>query len=273
MSNLSCNEVVRRLPALVAGDLDREAVLEIEVHTEFCWECRSDLQESRGLASTLESIWQRHLNGSREQCVPFSAAHLAANGHESIATNDNGHGALSMTSRIHSALDRIACYAPVKTVLGTLHLVATDDGLARVFFPGAQELDVEDWCCRNDLVPLLDEDEIEPYAGQLQCYLAGDRTEFDLPVDFRTVTPFMRDVLDALRGIPYGVVRNYREIATQIGNPNAQRAVGNAVKRNPVPIVVPCHRVIKTDGTIGGYAGGPLIKERLLRLEGALLAS
>jgi methylated-DNA-[protein]-cysteine S-methyltransferase len=267
MSNLSCNEVVRRLPALVAGDLDREAVLEIEQHTDFCWECRSDLQESRGLAATLESIWKHHLNGARDQCVPFSVAQHASNGKTAI------NGTVPLTARIHSALHRIACYAPVETGLGTLHLVATEDGLARVFLPGAQEPDVEDWCCRNDLVPLQDEEEIEPYAGQVQCYLAGDRTEFDLPVDFRSATPFMRDVLEALRGIPYGVVRNYRQIAMQIGNPNAQRAVGNAVKRNPVPIVVPCHRVIKTDGSIGGYAGGLLIKERLLKLEGALLAS
>jgi methylated-DNA-[protein]-cysteine S-methyltransferase len=262
MSNLSCNEVVRRLPALVAGDLDRKAVLEIEEHTELCWECRDDLQESRGLAATLELLWSRHLNGLQDQCVPFSAT----NGYV------NGSGARCV-SRIHHALDRIASYGAVETPLGTLHLVATDDGLARVFFPGAQELDVEDWCCRNDLVPLHDEEEIEPYAHQLQSYLAGDRMEFDLPVDLRTVTPFMRDVLETLRTIPYGAVRNYREIAIEIGNPNAQRAVGNAVKRNPVPIVVPCHRVIKTDGTIGAYAGGPLIKERLLKLEGALLAS
>jgi methylated-DNA-[protein]-cysteine S-methyltransferase len=262
MSNLSCNEVVRRLPALVAGDLDREAVLEIEEHTELCWECRNDLQESRGLASTLEVLWSRHLNGQQDQCVQLPAT----NGYV------NGSGARCV-ARIHSALDRIACYAPVQTSLGTLHLVATGAGLARVFFPGVQEMDVEDWCCRNDLVPLNDAEEIEPYAAQLRCYLAGDRTDFDFPVDFRTVTPFMRDVLEALRTIPYGTVRNYREIARQVGNPNAQRAVGNAVKRNPVPIVIPCHRVIKTDGTIGGYAGCPLIKDRLLKLEGALLAS
>jgi methylated-DNA-[protein]-cysteine S-methyltransferase len=262
MSNLSCNEVVRRLPMLVAGDLDRQAVQEIEEHTELCWECRSDLQESRGLAATLETIWSRHFNDSGDTCAHFPE----------MDGYLNGTGA-RLTASITSALDRIACYAPVQTELGTLHLVATDDGLARVFFPGAQAPDVEEWCARNDLVALEDEDEIAPYAGQLMCYLAGDRTEFDVPIDFRTVTPFMRDVLEALRGIPYGVVRNYREIAQQIGNPNAQRAVGNAVKRNPVPIVVPCHRVIKTDGTIGGYAGGPAIKERLLKLEGALLAS
>ena len=262
MSNLSCNEVVRRLPMLVAGDLDREAVQEIEQHTDLCWECRNDLQESRGLAATLETIWSRHVNGSGEECaqIPELNGYL------------NGTGT-RLCRNISGALDRIACYAPVETAFGTLHLVATDDGLARVFFPGAQEADVEDWCARNDLVPLHDNDEIAPYAGQLHCYLSGNRTEFDIPIDFRTVTPFMRDVLEALRQIPYGVVRNYREIAQQIGNPNAQRAVGNAVKRNPVPIVVPCHRVIKTDGTIGGYAGGPAIKERLLKLEGALLAS
>jgi methylated-DNA-[protein]-cysteine S-methyltransferase len=258
MSNLSCNEVVQQLPALVAGDLDRTAILEIEEHTRMCWACHHDLQESRGLAATLATLWVHHPG---EQCAPQPVA----NGYL------NGAGA-RLTASITRALDRIACYAPVPTGLGTLHLVATDDGLARVFFPGAQEPDVEDWCCRNDLVPLYDEEEIEPYASQLQDYLAGERTAFDLPIDLRSVTPFMASVLEALRTIPYGVLRNYREIASQIGNPNAQRAVGNAVKRNPVPIVVPCHRVIKTDGTIGGYAGGPQIKERLLKLEGALLA-
>jgi methylated-DNA-[protein]-cysteine S-methyltransferase len=262
MSNLSCNEVVRRLPALVAGDLGRQAILEIEEHAEQCWECHSDLQESRGLASTLDVLWLHRFNGHGDQC----ASYPSANGY----VNGSGERCLN---RIHNALGRIACFAPVATNIGTLHLVATDVGLARVFFPGAQEVDVEDWCCRHELVPLYDEDEIEPYAAQLRCYLAGDRTGFDIPIDLRTVTPFMRDVLDKLRTIPYGEVRNYREIANEIGNPNSQRAVGNAVKRNPVPIVVPCHRVIKTDGSIGGYAGGPLIKERLLRLEGALLAS
>jgi methylated-DNA-[protein]-cysteine S-methyltransferase len=262
MSNLSCNEVVRRLPMLVAGDLDREAVQEIEVHADLCWECRHDLQESRGLAATLENIWSRHFNGSGEKCAHFPEMNGYLNG-----TGER------LTANITNALDRIACFAPVQTALGTLHLVCTDDGIARVFFPGAQEPDVEDWCCQHDLVPLRDKEEIQPYAAQLQAYLAGDRTDFDMPVDLRTVTPFMQDVLQALRTIPYGVVRNYHEIATQIGNPNAQRAVGNAVKRNPVPIVIPCHRVIKTDGTIGGYAGGPQIKERLLKLEGALLAS
>ena len=261
MSNLSCNEVVRRLPALVAGDLGREAVDEMEEHTETCWECRQDLQESRGLAATLDLLWRHRLNGLRDQCVPFPVTQVYSN------------GTPPLPKRINAALDRIACFAPIETALGTLHLVATDDGLARVFFPGAQEPDVEDWCCRHDLIPLYDEQEIHPYAAQLRDYLIGRRTDFDVPVDLRSVTPFMREVLQTLRTIPYGSVRNYREIASQLGNPNAQRAVGNAVKRNPVPIVVPCHRVIKTDGSIGGYAGGQEIKERLLRMEGALLAS
>lgn len=259
MSNLSCNEVVRRLPALVAGDLDRTAIEEIEEHTETCWECDQDLRESRGLSACLDQLWSNRLSA--------------------LGTYLNGNGCHPGTPPDHlpqvisASLDRIASFAPVETELGTIHLVATDRGLVRVGLPGVGESDIDAWCRANDLVPLYDEEAIEPYAIQIHDYFRGRRTAFEMTLDLRTVTPFMRHVLEALQTIPYGDVRNYRDIAIKIGNPNAQRAVGNAVKRNPVPIVVPCHRVIKTDGTIGGYAGGPLLKERLLKLEGALLPS
>jgi O-6-methylguanine DNA methyltransferase len=107
-------------------------------------------------------------------------------------------------------------------------------------------------------------------ASQLGEYFAGQRREFELalaPVG----TEFQLKVWNALRAIPYGAIRNYADIARAIGQPGAARAVGQANGCNPLPIVIPCHRVIASDGTIGGYSGGLAIKHRLLALEGAEL--
>ena len=109
-------------------------------------------------------------------------------------------------------------------------------------------------------------------ARQVREYLAGRRTHFDVPVDLDAVTDFQREVLMAACQIPRGQVRTYADIARQIGRPKAARAVGQALSRNPVPIVVPCHRVLAADGSLRGYTGGGGIrtKEQLLRLEGAV---
>jgi methylated-DNA-[protein]-cysteine S-methyltransferase len=107
-------------------------------------------------------------------------------------------------------------------------------------------------------------------AAQLAEYFAGERREFELalaPVG----TDFQLRVWSALREIPYGAVRNYGDLARALGQPGAARAVGQANGCNPLPIVIPCHRVIASDGTIGGYSGGLAIKHRLLALEGAEL--
>lgn len=106
--------------------------------------------------------------------------------------------------------------------------------------------------------------------AQLVEYFAGKRREFELELA-PYGTAFQLRVWRALREIPYGAVRNYGDIARAIGQPGAARAVGGAVGSNPLPIVIPCHRVIASDGTIGGYSGGLAIKHRLLALEGAEL--
>jgi methylated-DNA-[protein]-cysteine S-methyltransferase len=103
--------------------------------------------------------------------------------------------------------------------------------------------------------------------AQLTEYFAGTRRDFDLPLAPRG-TPFQLRVWQALRAIPFGAVRTYGDVARDIGQPLAMRAVGQANGRNPLPIVIPCHRVIAGDGTIGGYSGGLHVKHRLLALEG-----
>lgn len=111
-----------------------------------------------------------------------------------------------------------------------------------------------------------DDDRLSGMANQLDEYFAGDRVGFDVPLAARG-TPFQRRVWEALRGIPYGETTSYAELARRIGQPNAVRAVGAANGRNPIAIVVPCHRVIGADGSLTGYGGGLERKGALLELE------
>lgn len=107
-------------------------------------------------------------------------------------------------------------------------------------------------------------------AAQLAEYFRGERREFDLPLAPRG-TPFQLRVWEELRRIPYGATVSYAELAARVGNPGAFRAVGRANGTNPIPVVIPCHRVINTGGALGGYGGGLPVKRALLELEGALL--
>lgn len=102
----------------------------------------------------------------------------------------------------------------------------------------------------------------------LDRYLQGREVDFDIEVDISSLGTFTQNVLDELRNIPYGETRTYGWLAKKVGKPGAARAVGQALKRNPIPIIIPCHRIIRDDGTIGGFSMGINIKERLLALEG-----
>lgn len=101
----------------------------------------------------------------------------------------------------------------------------------------------------------------------LDRYLKGERVDFDIPVDVSAETPFTQRVLRVLQGIPYGETRSYLWVGRQLGYKTAARAVGQAVKRNPIPIIIPCHRVIREDGSIGGFSQGIAVKRRLLAIE------
>ena len=152
--------------------------------------------------------------------------------------------------------------------IGSIRVASTKLGLAYVELPHSSGRGMCDWIERY--VPEHRRvDEVGPNAGALEQileYLAGERTAFDIPLDLRG-TPFQRAVWDVLLEIPYGESCSYAQVAHAIGRPNAQRAVGSANNANPVSLVVPCHRVIAADGSLGGYGGGQDLKARLLAME------
>lgn len=149
--------------------------------------------------------------------------------------------------------------------LGPMIVAATAHGLAGLWFEGQKHLpDIHTWP-QQPGHPVL-----RQAMAQLAEYFAGQRTRFDLPLDLQGGTDFQRTVWTALLGIPAGQTVSYGAISQRIGKPAAVRAVGAAVGRNPVSVVVPCHRVLGGDGALTGYAGGLERKTALLRLEGVL---
>jgi O-6-methylguanine DNA methyltransferase len=164
----------------------------------------------------------------------------------------------------------------IDSAIGPLFLAASGKGLVALEFdarlPGQQSIRPNPRDLREERKGFKFEDsadELRPYVSELEGYFAGKRREFTFPIDLRG-TDFQLACWRALLAIPYGETRTYADIARAVGKPNAFRAVGMANNRNPVAIVVPCHRVIASDGTLCGYGGGLDVKRKLLELEGAL---
>ncbi len=151
--------------------------------------------------------------------------------------------------------------------IGRLRLVATDQGLSHLLFDQqvGEDMDSDGDPAETDNHPVL-----AAATAQLAEYFAGRRQEFDIPLDL-SGTEFQRAAWSALANVPFGETRSYRQQAEAIGRPKAVRAIGAANGRNPVPIVLPCHRIVGSDGSLTGYGGGLPIKEFLLRHEQALI--
>lgn len=162
-------------------------------------------------------------------------------------------------------------YCFYETEWGDGALLFTEKRLARVLFPSesATELRAELQERFEQYEHIQDKD--YGLISTLARYFGGERVVFDVEVDFGHLGDFERVVLNELRGLSYGRTIGYKDLAMECGRPRAARAVGNALAKNPVPIVVPCHRVLRSDGRIGGWSGLPGWKERLLELEGITL--
>lgn len=178
------------------------------------------------------------------------------------------HDRLAAAARADGVLD--VAYRTLDTPVGSLLLAATPVGLVRVAFAG-QDHDrvLDELAGRIGPRILLDARALDPVVRELEEYFAGTRTRFDLPLDHRLTSGFRAAVLAQLPEIEYGRTASYAQVARAAGHPRAVRAVGTACGANPLPIVVPCHRVVRADGTPGGYAGGPEAKRVLLTLEAA----
>jgi methylated-DNA-[protein]-cysteine S-methyltransferase len=157
--------------------------------------------------------------------------------------------------------DHSQIWSRCETPLGRLTLTANADGLNGLFFPGrSPALDEADRCPER----------FEQIAGQLEEYFSGARRRFEADLDLSCGTPFQRSVWQQLQSLPYGETISYGQLALRLGRPDRVRAVGAAVGRTPVPIIVACHRVIGSDGKLTGYLGGLQRKQALLDMEAAV---
>ncbi|EID17159.1 methylated-DNA--protein-cysteine methyltransferase [Mycobacterium xenopi RIVM700367] len=178
--------------------------------------------------------------------------------------------------RLHTRLERSAeqlglldvAYRTVDTPVGVLLLATTDVGLVRVAYDIQNHDAVLDALAHTVSPRILRAPaRLDAAARQLDDYFAKRRKHFELPLDLRLATGFRRMVLDHLRRIGYGQRETYAAVARAVGKPRAVRAVGTACARNPLPIVIGCHRVVRSDGSAGLYAGGAQAKSALLSLE------
>ena len=191
---------------------------------------------------------------------------FASISHDEAETITRLHDQLVAAADADQLLD--VAYRTVDSPVGTLLLAATDQGVVRV----AYQLEHHDQVLQTlaqRVSPriLYAPRRLDQVARQLAEYFEGERREFVLPLDFRLAHGFRREVLSRLRMINYGRTESYSQVATATGHPRAVRAVGTACATNPLPVIVPCHRVLRSDGKLGGYIGGLQTKAALLSLE------
>ncbi|MGO9489345.1 MAG: methylated-DNA--[protein]-cysteine S-methyltransferase [Solirubrobacteraceae bacterium] len=162
-------------------------------------------------------------------------------------------------------------YASVDSPFGPMLAASTGRGLVRLAFPEESVESVLESVARRLSPRILHAPErLDPLRRELDQYFAGRRRSFRAELDWSLIGPFGRRVLAVTAAIPYGGVLSYAEVAGEAGSPRGSRAAGNALGANPIPIVIPCHRVLRTGGALGGYGGGIDRKRWLLELEGAL---
>jgi methylated-DNA-[protein]-cysteine S-methyltransferase len=181
---------------------------------------------------------------------------------------------LDNSFRAAAAAERLldVAYDVVDSPVGELFVAVSDRGLCTISYDTEPEPKLDQLARRFGARVLRSARPVDPVKRELDEYFDGKRRSFDLDVDVRLAREFGRAVLDELARVPFGEVTTYGALAARAGKPRAARAVGTIMNRNPIPIVLPCHRVVGANGALVGYAGGLERKQALLRLEGALLA-
>jgi methylated-DNA-[protein]-cysteine S-methyltransferase len=228
------------------------------------------LRRSRGYGYATAPDGAR--GGRRGARIASAPENESARAKRAREAGDAAAAASRLSSRI--AADGLAdvSYAALDSPFGKLTAAVTERGLVRLAFP-EEDADAVLERLAARISPRIVEaagPPLDAIRRELDEYFAGRRRRFELPLDWTLVGPFGRRVLRAAVEIPYGGVLSYAQVAAEAGSPRGSRAAGNALGSNPIPIVVPCHRVLRSGGALGGYAGGLDRKRWLLELEGAM---
>lgn len=236
-----CDLAEAAMPDLVFGDLDAADEAWVREHSVTCRSCADTLDSLEAVCTSLD------------QCNESMCEEMASKRPDAMAC-------LGL---------RDASYGYMESPVGDILVAASDDGVCDLsYLDHRDSYDILRELERRGFLVHENASAVKPAIEQLREYFAHERKEFDLPVDLTGVTEFTQKVLGAANHIPYGKVRTYGEVAGEIGKPRASRAVGNALGRNPVAVIIPCHRVIRSSGAMGWYTGGPEIKRALLGIEG-----
>jgi methylated-DNA-[protein]-cysteine S-methyltransferase len=204
----------------------------------------------------------------------LGAANIRRNGGEHAKRAHEASDAAGAARRLSARLaaDGFAdvSYASLDSPFGKLTAAVTERGLVRLAFPEEDSDAVLERLAARISPRIVEADApLDSLRRELEEYFAGRRRRFELPLDWTLVGPFAQRVLRTAERIPYGGVLSYTQVAAEAGSPRGSRAAGNALSSNPIPIVVPCHRVLRSGGALGGYAGGLDRKRWLLELEGS----
>jgi methylated-DNA-[protein]-cysteine S-methyltransferase len=240
-----CREIEDDLLATAIGEAAAGTVRRVEEHVGVCAPCRKELGRYRGIEALTVGL----------RAGPGDDA-------------DRARAALE--TRLADLRRRSVVYRVFPSPLGPILIARSEEGVALVRYV-ADEADAVARLRRTPEIEVIEDGaELEPLHQQLIEYLGGQRTRLPWSLDFRLArSGFSRDVLQVTAALPYGAVTSYGRIAKEIGRPSAVRAVAQALRWNPLPIVVPCHRVIGSTGSLTGYAGNRIgLKQRLLALEG-----
>jgi O-6-methylguanine DNA methyltransferase len=245
-----CKAIEDDLMATAIGEAAEDARRRVERHVEMCGPCRRELHVYQAL--------NRSVSVLRDKVLPDE---------QMAGTRDR------LESRLADLRSRLLTYRIFPSPLGNILIAQSELGISTVeYLEGRKTVRSSHLVHRREPgIELVEAGgELDPVYRDLMQYLEGSLKRFDWPLDLRLVgSDFQRTVLEATAAIPYGAVTSYAGIAREIGRESASRAVAQALRRNPLPIVIPCHRVIGSSGALTGYAGKKLgLKERLLTLEG-----
>ena len=242
-----CRDIEPDLVAAAIGEAGAAATERVRDHVDRCHDCRDEFGRYRQIEGVCEGL-RRESPG-----------------------HDEARARRDLISRLADLKRRIVHYRIVPSPLGHVLLARSEDGIVLVEYLGqAKSFAASRLAKVADVDAVADDGQLERYSRELVDFLEGRRTQLDWPLDLRLARgDFDRTVLTAASRIPYGAVTSYARIASEIGKPSASRAVAQALRWNPLPVVVPCHRVVGSSGALTGYAGDKLgMKRQILAVEG-----